>query len=125
MLIDIVQARAMKSHQLWIQFEDGVNGVIDLKALIAFTGVFAPLRDQIYFEQVRVNPDLGTVSWPNGADLDPDVLYSIVSGEPLPNLGLEYSSDQERDFRTRVETAQRSIRERGADYLNDSSDTMG
>ena len=125
MLIDIVQARAMKSHQLWVRFEDEVSGVIDLKELIPFTDVFAPLRDQFYFEQVRVNPDLGTVCWPNGADLDPDVLYSIVTGEPLPNLGSALSSDQERDFRTRVQTAQRSIRERRADYLNDPSDTAG
>jgi hypothetical protein len=40
-----------------------------------------PLKDPAYFSQVKVDPELGTVSWPNGADLDPDVLY----GRLVPN----------------------------------------
>ncbi|MFN9174661.1 MAG: DUF2442 domain-containing protein [Synechocystis sp.] len=32
-----------------------------------------------YFAQVKVNPELGTIQWPNGADLDPDVLYDLIS----------------------------------------------
>jgi len=46
--------------------------------------VFAPLPERDYFAQVRVNPDTGTIYWPNDADLDPDVLYALVSGEPTP-----------------------------------------
>ncbi len=34
-----------------------------------------PLRDRAYFRKVRVDPELGTVVWPNGYDLDPDVLH--------------------------------------------------
>jgi hypothetical protein len=34
-----------------------------------------PLQDPAYFGQVRVDPELGTVVWPNGYDLDPDVLH--------------------------------------------------
>lgn len=67
-----------------IRFEDGVEGVIDVAALVAFKGVFAPLTDPDYFAQVAVNPEIGTICWPNDADLDPDVLYSEVTGEPLP-----------------------------------------
>jgi hypothetical protein len=38
--------------------------------------VFEPLRqDQQLFRQVRVDPELGTIVWPNGADMDPDVLH--------------------------------------------------
>ena len=83
MLRDIVQVRVSDGYELHLRFEDGVEGRVDVAGLVAFTGVFAPLRERGYFLKVRVNPDLGTICWPNGADLDPDVLYAVVSGEPL------------------------------------------
>jgi hypothetical protein len=46
------------------------------------------LKDRDYFLQVRVDPEAGTITGPNGADLDPDVLYSRVTGVPISlNLG--------------------------------------
>ena len=83
MLKDIVQVRVLDGYELHLRFEDGVEGRVDVAGLVAFTGVFAPLRERGYFLKVRVNPDLGTICWPNGADLDPDVLYAVVSGEPI------------------------------------------
>jgi hypothetical protein len=83
MLKDIVDVRVMDGYQLHLRFEDGVGGTVDVAGLVTFTGVFAPLRAHDYFRQVRVNAELGTICWPNGADLDPDVLYSLVSGEPI------------------------------------------
>ncbi|HEY4085131.1 MAG TPA: DUF2442 domain-containing protein [Bryobacteraceae bacterium] len=76
MLKDIVFASPMEGHRLRIRYEDGVEGIVELGALLTFRGIFAPLKDPAYFAQVKVDPGLGTVSWPNGADLDPDVLYS-------------------------------------------------
>ena len=46
-------------------------------------GVFEPLLDDCFFRRVRVSADLGTIVWPNGADLCPDVLYSVASGQPI------------------------------------------
>ncbi len=71
-------------YQLYLRFEDGVEGVVDLSRHLTFDGVFEPLRDQAYFRQVRADPESGTICWPNGADLDPDVLDSRVSGLPVP-----------------------------------------
>jgi len=68
---------------LHLRFEDGVEGVVDLAPHLSFRGVFEPLRDPEYFAQVRVDADLGTVVWPNGADLDPDVLYGRVTGTQI------------------------------------------
>ena len=74
MLKDIVSANWLGGYCLHLCFEDGVQGVVDLGTVISFRGIFAPLQDPGYFERVRVDPDLGSVSWPNGADVDPDVL---------------------------------------------------
>jgi Protein of unknown function (DUF2442) len=84
MLKDIISAQAMHPHQLHLQFEDGVEGTIDLNQIIEFSGVFAPLRDPDYFATVQVDPEIGTIGRSDGVDLDPDVLYAIVrrSGEP-------------------------------------------
>ena len=46
-------------------------------------GVFAPLQDVDFFSQVRVDPEAGTIIWPNDVDFCPDVLYSLVTGEPI------------------------------------------
>jgi len=85
MLKDIVYAQALDEHRLRIRFEDGIEGDVDVRKLVDFAGVFAPLSDPAYFSRVTV--EAGSVAWPNGADLDPVVLYSIVSGKPIP----EYS----------------------------------
>jgi Protein of unknown function (DUF2442) len=86
MLKDIVEVEALGDYRLRLRFEDGVEGVIDVSEVVAFEGVFAPLRDSARFAAVRINPELGTICWPGGADLDPDVLYALVQGQPVPDL---------------------------------------
>ena len=54
--------------------------------MIRFEGVFAPLADRAAFEQVSLHPELKVVYWPNGADLDPDVLYARVAGTGVPSF---------------------------------------
>lgn len=84
MLKDIIVVKLLEDCKLYLKFEDEVEGVVDIAKLIEFTSVFEPLSDLAYFAQVTVNPDLGTICWDNGADLDPDVLYAIVAQQPLP-----------------------------------------
>ena len=85
MLKDIISAHPIAPHQLHLRFEDGIEGIIDLTQIITFSGIFAPLQDPHYFATVQVNSELGTVIWANGADLDPDVLYSIVTQTNIPD----------------------------------------
>jgi hypothetical protein len=52
-------------------------------ALMAIEDLSILLKDPSYFRQVRAHPESGTVVWPNGADLDPDVLYAHLTGQPI------------------------------------------
>ncbi|MFH1907859.1 MAG: DUF2442 domain-containing protein [Chloroflexota bacterium] len=83
MLKDIVKVKPLKNYCLSLQFEDGVEGKVDIRKLVKFRGVFEPMKDESFFAKVRVNSEWGTIFWPNGADLDPDVLYSMVTGEEI------------------------------------------
>jgi hypothetical protein len=63
-------------HKLMLTFEDGSIRVADLADHLDGE-VFEPLRDVRRFKRVRLNPDLDTVVWDNGADMSPDFLYEI------------------------------------------------
>jgi Protein of unknown function (DUF2442) len=86
MLQDVVEALPLMGYRLKLRFEDGAEGIVDVSKCVNFTGVFEPLRDPNEFDRVRVDPELGTVCWPCGADLDPDVLYALVTRAPVPEL---------------------------------------
>ncbi len=67
--------------QVALPFTDDSRGTVDLSPWIdGKRGVFAALQDPAFFAQVRVDADAGTIVWPNGADLDPDVLYEAAHG---------------------------------------------
>ena len=83
MLRDVVEVKPLEGYRVFLRFDDGLQGEIDLEPLLSpFDGVFEPLRDRPRFREVFVD-DGGTIAWPDGADLAPEVLYSMVSGRPL------------------------------------------
>jgi hypothetical protein len=75
MLRDVVDVKPTDKFRLWLRFDDGVEGEVDVESLVAFTGVFERLKDPAVFADVRVNRDIGTIVWSTGADIDPGVLY--------------------------------------------------
>jgi len=74
---DVVEARYVRKHILWLRFEDGTSGEIDFADELV-GGVFEPLRDEAFFQQFRVNEETGTIEWPNRADFAPEFLYDKV-----------------------------------------------
>jgi hypothetical protein len=80
MLADIIEVKVVKNYILYIRFKDGVSGEVDVSQIIPFQGIFSRLKDPATFLTVRVDPELGTIVWDNGADLAPDFLYSVISG---------------------------------------------
>ena len=83
MIPNVVSVKQSGPYRLLLRFTDGTEGEVDVRAEIPFDGVFEPLNDPDYFAKVRVNEELGTIVWPNGADLDPWVLHSRVTGIPI------------------------------------------
>lgn len=73
-------------YRLRLAFADGTEGVVDVGSLISFRGVFEALRDPAQFAQVFVDPEVGTIEWPNGADLDPLVLYAAATKRSIDDL---------------------------------------
>ena len=83
---DIKSVRNLDGHRLHLVFADGTEGDVDVARLIDFRGIFEPLRDVQEFQRVYVDPEAGTIVWPNGADLDPLVLYAAVTKQSVESL---------------------------------------
>ena len=60
----------VSSFTLRIRFDDGVEQTIDFRPILAGK-LYGPLRDPTLFNQVRIDPEIQTLVWPNGADFDP------------------------------------------------------
>jgi hypothetical protein len=70
----ITSAQYTRDFTILIRFQDGVEGEVDLKPQL-YGEIFEPLKDLSYFRQFRVDPELHTIVWPNGADFAPEFLY--------------------------------------------------
>ena len=75
MLIYVTDARHVAGFALWLRFNDGTEGEVDLRDELDGE-VFGPLRDPAFFRSFAVALD--TVTWPNGADFAPEFLYERV-----------------------------------------------
>lgn len=61
-------------YTLRVWFDDGIERTIDFRPIL--TGeLYGPLRDASVFDRVRVDPEVHTLVWPNGADFDPATLH--------------------------------------------------
>lgn len=76
-LVHVVAVKVVGDHRLRLEFEDGAEGDIDLSSW-RWSGVFEPLADRDYFRQVKLDEELGTIVWPNGADIAPETLHAWV-----------------------------------------------
>jgi hypothetical protein len=82
-LHDVTDLQVLGHYRLRLTFSDGLVGDVDLSQLRYRGGVFESLRDPGCFAEVRVDPETGTITWPSGADLAPEVLYERASAHPV------------------------------------------
>ena len=74
MFLHVREAKYIRDYVIWLRFNDGAEGEIDLKDEL-WGEVFEPLKDLGVFRSFKVDPDLETIVWENGADLAPEFLY--------------------------------------------------
>jgi hypothetical protein len=73
MYYNVTNAKYVRDYVVWVRFEDGTEGEVDLQSEL-WGPVFEPLKDRAYFQQLSV-AEYGTIAWPNGADIAPEFLY--------------------------------------------------
>jgi hypothetical protein len=82
----VTSFESLAPFTLRVRFEDGTEQVIDFRPVLA-GAIFGPLRDPELFGQVRIDTEVHTLVWPNGADFDPATLYDWPrSGQRLAAL---------------------------------------
>jgi hypothetical protein len=84
-------------YSLRVDFEDETTQTIDLEPVL-FGELFGPLRDPAVFRQVRLDPEVHTLVWPNGADFDPAMLHDWP----------EHAQELARRARTWLDSGRRS-----------------
>jgi hypothetical protein len=77
MYLSVKKVKPLTDYKLELTFENKEVKIFDVKPYLN-TGLFRTLKDEKFFRMVRVSYD--TVEWPNGIDLDPEVLYGENKG---------------------------------------------
>ncbi len=75
MFLHVSEAKYLHDYVIWLKFDDGAEGEVDLRNEL-FGEMFAPLQDLGKFQRFRVDPEIQTITWENGADLAPEFLYA-------------------------------------------------
>jgi hypothetical protein len=74
--IHITQAKYLKDYKVWLLFNDGVEGEVDLSSEL-YGSIFEPLKDLSFFQSFTLEGH--TLSWQNGADFAPEFLRDQIT----------------------------------------------
>ena len=74
-MVDITEVTVASGRTVHLWFSDGSERIVDLSPYLWGPAFESIAGSDDLFNKVRVDPETGTISWPNGADLDPDVLH--------------------------------------------------
>lgn len=77
----IVACKPQPHYRVWIRFDDGLEGEVDLSDLVG-KGVFEAWKSVEFFNQVRIDPKSDTLAWGEDIDLDPYVLREKILNNP-------------------------------------------
>ena len=81
-MLKIIDVRPLPGFKIWVKFQDGVEGNVDLSDLVG-KGVFSKWKEAGFFESVFIDKESHTVAWPGGIDLSPESLHAEITGKRL------------------------------------------
>lgn len=74
MILHVVEAEYVRGYVIRVKFNDGAEGLVDLSNEL-YGEMFEPLKDKEKFKTFKIDPELDTIVWENGADLAPEFLH--------------------------------------------------
>ncbi len=70
----VTELKILDGYRLHVGFDDGCRREVDLEPILEGE-IYGPLRDPSLFASAEIDPEVHTVTWPNGADFDPAILH--------------------------------------------------
>ena len=100
MFLHIISAEYIDGYKVQVSFNNGQSGTADLSCVPLKGGVFSQLKEKSTFAKLKVDKELATIVWPNGADLAPEYIYFQAfkdnprssSNSKAGAISLDYSS---------------------------------
>lgn len=85
MLKDVISANYKGGYIIEVTFEDGASGVVDFSKYLSKGGVFEKFKDIEFFQDFKINEELGVLTWGDEVDIAPETLYAEATNSPLPH----------------------------------------
>lgn len=73
--IKIIDAKILKPYLIEVRFNDNSSKQINLEPVL-HGNLYSPLRKPELFKEMKLNQEIQTIEWPNGADFHPETLYN-------------------------------------------------
>ncbi len=77
MILHITAAKYLADYRVQVSFNNERTGIVDLSDILDGF-IFQPLKDKNFFAQLKLDKELDTIVWPNGADIAPEYLYFLA-----------------------------------------------
>ena len=93
----VISFEKVAPFTLRVQFEDGSSQIIDFRPVLQGE-LYGPLQEPTLFDQVRIDPEVHTLVWPNGADFDPAILHNWPESGPALKVLAEHWTQEKRSL---------------------------
>ena len=85
MYYEIIEAKYLKNYLVEVKFLNGKSGIVNLEEYKNKGGIFSKFSDPEFFKNVKLNKEFGVLTWDGEIDIAPETIYSLATGEPLPD----------------------------------------